>query len=189
MNEEMNANNTPQVNNPQPQGKSKAWLIIIIILVVLIILGIGGYFLTRYFVNKAAGKIASSVTGGQVDINSGSTSFSMSDSSGTVTAGETTKWPSDMPSTVPQFKYGKIKMAVKSNTGGTNGWSVTYENVESDGLTKYKTDLTNAGWTVEETAEAGVVSLVTAKKDNLSLNAIYDPSSKGVSITVTTATS
>ena len=171
-------------STPAEQPKSKAGLVIVIILVIIVVLGVGGYFISRYIARKASEKltegIIKSTTGEDVNVDANGSKISTSD--GTIAAGESAVWPKDMPSSVPEFKYGKIILAVKSENSG--GWSVTYSDVAADALDKYSADLIKAGWAKDDTAELGFASAAAFNKDNYQIQTIYDPSSKGMSITV-----
>ncbi len=51
-------------------------------------------------------------------------------------------WPSDMPSEVPEFKYG----SAQENVSGMGSWIVDFDEVDEDALEKYEADLEDAGW-------------------------------------------
>lgn len=179
-------NKTQPVATGGNKPKSKTGLIITIVVVVVVLLGVGGYYLSRYITHRASEKIIGGIigTGSGSDVDISDKGVSVSNSEGTFSAGETTKWPSDMPSSVPQFKYGKITMAASTNTDG-KGWSVTLGEVEPGSLEKYANDLSSAGWTKGDVIGSGAdMSIITYTKDNYQVQAIYDASSKGVSIAV-----
>lgn len=182
-----------QTNQTVPQestGKNKTTLIVVIVLVVVAILGIGGYFVSRYFIKKAAGNLAdnliNSATNGVVDadINSGSVNVDTGD--GSINLNQNSSWPTDMPSDVPQFTYGKVAFSSKIDSGGTEGWTVTIEDVKSGSLEKYKSDLEAKGWVAQaESTDLGFANILQYEKGGMQIIISYDPDSKAVNLTVT----
>ncbi|TSC93718.1 MAG: hypothetical protein Athens101428_567 [Candidatus Berkelbacteria bacterium Athens1014_28] len=155
-----------------PSGKkNNAVLIIIIIVVVLVILGIIGKVVVGYVARKAGEKLAegivSSVTGGKVDVDTGSG----------------VSWPSDMPSSVPKYSKGKITMATKINEEGSKGWSVIISETSQSDYDSYKSQVVSAGWTNSSSTSFGAIIDIYENAD-YQLNLTFDSSSSGVSITV-----
>jgi nitrate reductase NapE component len=62
-------------------------------------------------------------------------------------------WPSDIPSYVPQFKYGDISLTTKDNSSGKPAWTIGYLNVKDNAIASYTQDLKDAGWTVDESSK------------------------------------
>lgn len=97
--------------------------IIIIVVVVLATLSIGGYLVSRFLLKKVAEQITESLiegaTGGKVDIDSEAEGedISIETKNGLYLMTSDNEWPSDMPSSVPEFSYGKIKASSKSSSG------------------------------------------------------------------------
>jgi len=182
-----------QTNQAQPKqstGKSNTTLIVVIVLAAVVILGVGGYFVSRYFIKRAAGNLAdsfiNSATNGVVDadINSGSVKVGTGD--GSIDLNQNSTWPADMPSDVPQFTYGKVAFSSKIDSGNTKGWTVTIENVPSGSLEKYKKDLEAKGWIAQaESTDLGFASILQYEKGDNQIMTSYDPDSKGVNLTVT----
>jgi len=189
-NEKNQTSSAPVSTTPQTKPKSKTGIMVAVILIVVVVLGVGGYFASRYVARKAGEKLAEGIlkagTGGNVDVNSSGDGAKVETGDGSLSVGSSASWPKDMPNSVPEFKYGKITMAVSTDTNG-KGWSVTYEAVESGAMEKYASDLSSAGWTKEDTADMGAgLSILSYSKDSYQIQAIYDASSKGVSLAVTT---
>lgn len=78
------------------------------------------------------------------------------------------EWPKDIPSSVPEFKYGLID---GSMSPGTGTWGIQIVNLESDAVAKYKADLINAGWTIDENDSAYAdIEYIRATKDNMEVD-------------------
>lgn len=60
---------------------------------------------------------------------------------------ETAQWPSDLPPFLPPLEGGVVKTV--SRVAAKHKWIVAMENVSAAALTKYREDLTKAGWTPE----------------------------------------
>jgi hypothetical protein len=175
----------PQASVSKPQAKSSNSKVIIIIVVVLVVLGGVGYAVSRYLAKKAgevtAEKILESSLGGNVDISDDGASYS--DESGSVSTGSNAKWPTDMPSGVPEFKYGTVIYAASSNTD-YKSWSVSCDKVTDNAFTLYKKELTDKGWAESSTSTYGTVSTSGMSKDNLAINFSVDTSQKNATIIV-----
>ncbi len=124
---------------------------IIIIVIILAVLGIGSYIATKYFAGKIAEKGAESLigaaTGGKVDINSSDNSVKVTGEDGSVELGSS-KWPDSTPSVVPKFTYGNVTGSLATTEPA--GWTITFEQVDSDAYEKYQKDLQRAGFVTKE---------------------------------------
>ncbi len=170
-----------------PAKKNNSTMIIIIVVVAVLVLGVGGTLISRWVARKAADKIAGGIlgaaTGSNVSVNSDSGTTSVSNGSGSTSVGNNVAWPSDMPSTVPQLKSGTLTMATSDKTN--KAWSVEADKVSQAQFDVYKASVESAGWTNTATTSFGA-SMITYEKDTYDLTLIYDASSSGVSISVTT---
>lgn len=176
----------------QPSGGSKVLIIVIIVVVVLAILGIvGGRYLSNYLSRKAGEKIASSVLsnalGGKANVSSGGNGVDVTTKDGTISVGDKAKWPTDMSSLVPEFKYGKIAFSAKTTVSG-DAWSVTYEEVKDGAQEGYKSALVSSGWSDESQTSFAIADALQMTNGNLQITVIFDPSSKGASLTVSQKT-
>ncbi|MFQ5492954.1 MAG: hypothetical protein ACE5DX_02215 [Candidatus Dojkabacteria bacterium] len=84
-----------------------------------------------------------------------------------MTGGE---WPADMPSDVPVYKHGSIRLASTDNE--SNIVSVLLYEFSLDAFEDYKSDLEAAGWTIDSDVDSDVdsrVDYLTASKGNLEL--------------------
>ncbi|MBU0975293.1 MAG: hypothetical protein ABIE03_07410 [Patescibacteria group bacterium] len=176
--------------------------IVVIIGVVLLALlgcGIGGYFVYNRFVKKEvtenlAEKIVEEAieneTGDDVNVNiegtNGEESVHISDGDNSVDVSSGEDWPDDMPSYVPEFKYGTltVKTKISGDTSGEYGWSMVYESVDSDALEKYKNDLEKSGWSIETTIDTGEGKVVGASKGEDIMTLSINSTTKIASISV-----
>lgn len=92
------------------------------------------------------------------------------------------KWPTSMPSGVPEFKDGKIE-----NSGRLgDAWTVTFSGVEREEALKYQAALTSSGFTVQEPADLGSLYTVGATKDDINVNIAWNGGDeKSMLVTVT----
>jgi len=160
--------------------------VIIIVLVVLVALGVGGYFVSKFVVQKSAEKLTEgflgAATGGNVDITNGGQGVDYSNEDSSLSIGQSAQWPSDMPTSVPEFTYGTPIMSSKLSEGS---WSVLFEEVSADAQTKYTADLDAQGWVPEgESIDAGVAQIIQMTNGNYILSVAFDRTSKGATLTV-----
>jgi len=171
--------------SPSGGKKNNAAVIIIIVVGVLLVLGVGGYFISRYIARKASEKVTEGIlgaaTGGKVDVNSNNGSVSVSNDSGTTEIGAA-KWPTDMPSDIPELKTGKITFATSDKTN--KSYSVSSSEVTKAEFETYKSSVEAAGWTNTSTASFGT-DVLEYEKGTYNLSLVYDESSGGLSITAT----
>lgn len=168
----------------EPSGKKSSNKMIIIVVVVVLVLAVGGFFLNNFIAKKIGEKategILSSLSGGKVDVDTKNDSVKFNDGNNSIEVGTST-WPTDMPA--PKYSSGKITASTTLGSGSSRGWSVTISETNKDQYDAYKKDVESAGWKSENTTEFGV-TISQFTKDNYTMSATYDPSSSGVSITI-----
>jgi len=140
----------------------------IIIIVGVVILAIIGYLVNDFIGKKTAENkienILEKQLNGNVDINTSDNSISIKNDQGNFNAGDATKWPTDMPSDVPNFTAGKLTMAGSVPTG----WQVVAANVSKDDFVAYHSSLIANGWINVGTFDAGI-GMVQMNKGNYDL--------------------
>jgi len=156
---------------------------IIIIVVILVILGVGGYFISRYLVDKVAEKGAETLldaaTGAKVDIDGSAVSVKTGD--GNLEVGTST-WPSSMPSDVPKYSGGSISYSSAETTNKL--WSVGYSEIPAGAYDSYKSTLTAAGWTMANETDIGLVKTGSFEKGSWSLTFSVDAENSGATLSV-----
>lgn len=154
----------------QPSGKkSSAGLIIAIVLIVLVVLGVAGYFTSRFLAKKAGEKLTETIlegaTGTDVDIDSSGDGATVNSNSGSVSSGSKAKWPTTMPTTVPEFTYGTITYSQNSAEESYKIWNVSYESVQSGAFEKYKAALLAKGWTEDSNMSFNDMESISLSND------------------------
>lgn len=143
-----------------------------------------GYFnrkMSEKIGERLGEKILEKGTGGKVDINNGSVTFTGKE--GTMQVGTSAKWPEDMPSDVPNFSAGEITAAVRINNASTNGWSVIVKDVEGKQVADYVNQLQVVGWKITSQVNYGT-TMFQLEKGDYKLNLAYDKTSKSVNLMI-----
>ncbi|MBM3161851.1 MAG: hypothetical protein FJZ79_00615 [Chlorobi bacterium] len=131
-------------------------------------------------------KVIEQSTGSDVDLNTGSGKISIETEGKKfeVTQNKAT-WPEDMPADVPRFASGIIRMATRTQTGDTDGWSVTIEQVPANSLREYDALLKKAGFETSltiVTSDEGTGGTLQATKGPLTVFIMGD--SKALTLAV-----
>ncbi len=155
----------PATSGQKPTKKTNVTMIIIIVVAVLVVLSVGGYLVTRYLARKVSEKATESImegaTGKKVDINTSDSGATYKTEGGELSVGTKAKWPTDTPTSLPEFTFGTITGSSKTGEVGSYVWTMGYEKVSADAYTKYKDLLTSKGWTItSETSYANTQGLI-----------------------------
>ena len=163
-------------------------MIVIIVIVVLAILSIGGWLVSKYVLNRVAEETAESIfegaTGGEVDIDSSGENVSFSSEDGSFSVSGDKTWPTDMPSSVPEFKYGTVEASSKSSSDDGSGWTVSLVKVKAGAYDSYKQDLVGASWTESGTITSEM-KMANMENDEYYLTFTVDESDNTGSLIVT----
>jgi hypothetical protein len=154
---------------------------IILIAVGIIILGGAGYFLLKdTFVKSDSSQQEEESS----DTEDASLKYDLGDTTVEVESGDE-EWPNDIPSTIPEFKYGDIDSTAKVANDYANSWTVICNNIEEDAFEDYKTDLEDAGFSNISTLETSEGSMLTVSKEPYTMIVTYnkDENTLGLSIT------
>lgn len=141
------------------ESSSKSSNKTVIIVVVVIVLAGAGWFFSRGSVMTPAGV--------NIDRNiDGSATYSNEEGSVTVGANS---YPDNWPSDAPKYNGAKIQYSGTSNPQTRQvGTAVVF--ATSDDTQKvvdfYKKELPSNGWTIEQTATMGEMTIISAKKGN-----------------------
>ncbi len=166
-----------EINQVQEGGSKKGLYIVIAIVVIL---GIW-YFMSGSSSNNAENTVENALEGAV----GGSTTFSNEE--GTVNIG-VNKLPDNWPSDAPIYKNATIQYSGSSNPQtGEKGSMVVFMTTDNaqNVVDFYKAELAKNGWTVEQTASIGGMTVLGAKKDTRSLGAqIADAGEGQVSVSI-----
>jgi len=164
-------------------GKGKTVTVIIIVIVVIVLLGVGGYFLRNYFVEKTAEVILETGVDADVDVDGDTTTFS--NESGTTEIEQSSTWPSDIPSSIPKYSDGKIVSSM-TNTDKTMGmsWTVNIEGTSKSAFTEYLSDLASAGYAPTSNTDMGDAVIANHENDTHSILASYNGEDSAVSLII-----
>jgi len=90
-------------------------------------------------------------------------------------SGDVVAWPKQIPSDVPEFKYGKIDASM-ATPGGEADYSVMmqFREVEKEAYAKYEQDLVGAGWTITTDSDWSGQH-ISAEKDGAMVDIDKDP--------------
>lgn len=172
-------------------------IVVVVVLVLFGLLGCGvlGFFVYNNFIKeKVAEEVGEAIiegaleqeSGSDVDVNieddGGSVTIEDDDSSMQITSDE--EWPSNLPSSVPEFTYGKQVSSTYISGEYGEGWTIAFEENSSDAYTSYKADLEQNDWTIGTTIESGGVYMLSATKDNMTLSVNHNTAEDTLVITV-----
>jgi hypothetical protein len=164
--------------------KNKKYILIAVgIIVLLIIVFSVNSFVGRKIGENRAERILENQLGGDVDIDSKNGSVSVKTENGGFTSGELTKWPTDMPSDVPVFTFGKLIMSGYNLPGG-KGWQVVASNVAPKDFKDYHATLLASGWKDVSTVNTSI-NIAQMSKDSHDLMIMYTPTESNFILTVT----
>jgi hypothetical protein len=160
----------------------KKTIIIIVVAVVAVFIFIAvavvgvGFFVARKVAMQKAG-----ITDMHIDKQDGG---KIEFKGGQVEVGKAAEWPKDMPSEVPVFSNGKIKVVTKSEIKNKKGWNVVLEGITSEAAEKYKADLKNNSWNIMQTMSSAQGGSIMAEKDKLQLFMVFDNEKHNASLGV-----
>ncbi|MGE5398056.1 MAG: hypothetical protein ACM3MK_11065 [Chitinophagales bacterium] len=105
-------------------------------------------------------------SGNDVKVDLDQNKVEIKDKDGTTyTSGGEQKWPKEMPSVVPEFKYGKIIGVSNINSEKGKNITLSFESVDKNAYQSYKKDLEDAGWTINMTSQFDTSWSLSAQKD------------------------
>lgn len=158
-------------------GGGKVALIIIgVILLLCVICGVvalifGKSIMDSFTSESFVESIIESGTDGDVDFDADDGSLTITDDDGsTYSYGETTDWPDDMPSEVPEPREGTIVSSSKMTFDDSTTWTVSYEDTRVADFNAYQSLLENDGWTVDYEWEDSTGTWVTLTKGEFSVS-------------------
>ncbi len=148
--------NVEASNSPAKTGSTKKIIIIIIVLVVLF--GISKFFSRGSYMMPYGAGVG-------VDKNlDGSATYSNKEGSVTVGGGT---YPDNWPNDLPKYSGAKIQYSASTNPqSGSAGSALAFTTADSAQkvLDFYKKELVAKGWSIEQTANIGQMTIISAKK-------------------------
>ncbi|MCX6180113.1 MAG: hypothetical protein NT163_12265 [Chlorobiales bacterium] len=125
-------------------------------------------------------------TGKKVDIKSGGQNITIeSEGKKIEIQGNSAVWPTDMPTEVPKFSYGKIKAVTRSTMPEGKSWTVVCENVMGNIVKDYESNLKSCGFKTVATivtSDQGESGSVSGTKDKLNVALIIGSGSASLSV-------
>jgi hypothetical protein len=118
---------------------------------------------------KRAEKMIEQAFEGEADVDIEDKKFVVETEEGKFIAEEVKSWPKDIPSSVPEFKLGKIINAMTQTTPEANTWTLAFEEVPEEALEQFKKQLQDEGFKIESTVKMGTNGQVTATKASLTV--------------------
>lgn len=79
------------------------------------------------------------------------------------------KWPKEIPSKVPEFKYGKVKNVSLREYQGIKSWVIVFEKVPKDVLSDYQKILKNKGFETGLVGRTDVGGMLTGENGDLKI--------------------
>lgn len=150
-------------NTPSKKSTNPLVFVGVGCLVLLVLLGIGGAIVMKFFAKNIGQnfveKAIESKTGVKTnieDIENGKMTFTDSKTGATVDIGSNSV-PEDFPKDFPLYKAAKVTSSLSgAQAGKSNGYWLTMSTPDAADkvVSFYKTELPNAGWTVESTFTA-----------------------------------
>jgi hypothetical protein len=93
-------------------------------------------------------------------------------------------WSSDIPATIPEFKYGTIKSVNKISNNETKVWSIIYENISSNAYVNYQNDLRANGFLELNAIETSGGWTIYTIKDKVSITVVYSVPDSTANVTI-----
>jgi hypothetical protein len=153
--------------------KFPTWIIVVIVIVVVLL---GGAY---YGANLVKSRIYSSLP---ISVNEKDSTYKAKVGNVETVVGEKEiPWPAEIPGDLPKFQGGKIK-AVTHETS-TNTWVIAVGSTTQLEFNNYKTYLVNANWKAQEESNV-LVNVAVFKKGESQVSVVFDPTSKGVLISL-----
>jgi len=154
--------------------KFPIWIIIVIVIIVVLLGGLS------FGANLIKNKITKSLP---ISVETKDSTYKVKTGTTETVVGEKEiPWPAEIPQDVPKFQGGKIKSVTHDKASNT--WVITIGNTTELEFNNYKTYLQNANWKLGDEANV-LVNIATMKKGDNQITVVFDPSSKGILISLT----
>ena len=94
------------------------------------------------------------------------------------------KWPTEIPSDIPEFQYGDIDTVSRITNAYINSWTITYENISENDFERYKEDLQENNLKIITSLETNEGLSITLNKTPLTVVATYMKETDTLSVSV-----
>lgn len=134
-----------------------------------------------------AEKGLSEVSGKKVDLDAGGKHVRIEGEGMKAAISETTEWPADIFSEVPEFTFGKVERVSKSVEGATKTFNVYLHEIEPGGVDRYAELLKQGGWTVNQMSLGEKGGMLNGQKPGLGLTFTHSDERRDGMLAVYTA--
>lgn len=94
------------------------------------------------------------------------------------TISETSEWPADLSTEVPEFTFGKVERVSKTLDGTSSKFTVYLHEIEPGGADRYLELLRQGGWKVERMDLGAQGSMLNGQKGELGITLTYSDERK-----------
>lgn len=94
------------------------------------------------------------------------------------------KWPTEIPSDIPELQYGDIDTVSKITNEYINSWAITYKNASEDDFEQYKEDLQEDDFKILTSLETNEGFSTTLNKKPFTVVATYMKGRNTLSVSV-----
>jgi len=147
-------------------GNSRSLFVSLLLCIPLIFMSIS----CKKASEKTSEQIIEKSIGNDADVDIDKDKITIKTDEGTFTTDVSDKiWPNDIPTDLPEFKYGTIQSISTQQMDQGSGWILIFEKVPETALKAYQTELKNKGFKIMSTTTYGDSGQLTAEKEELSL--------------------
>jgi hypothetical protein len=93
-------------------------------------------------------------------------------------------WPKEIPSDVPEFKYGKISGVTTTKTDENLIWTIVFSEISKDAIDKYNKELKSKGFETQTVTMSGLGGTISGEKDDMKVAVMMSEGNASVSIQV-----
>jgi len=101
-----------------------------------------------------------------------------------VSSGNQAKWPTTMPSSIPEFKYGTISYSSSTDTADYKAWSAMFTNVSASDGAKYTAEVLAKGFVQTDTMTTNGITVTSYENGTYRLTLSLDSGSNGATVDV-----
>ncbi|MBT3383510.1 MAG: hypothetical protein HN778_18935 [Prolixibacteraceae bacterium] len=134
---------------------------------------------------KFAERMLEKAGGENIDVDVDGESITIKTDEGTIIANTgQKKWPAEIPGNVPKFDFGKIENVSLSDLNDMKIWTMIFEKVPDDVLTKYQSQLKGKGFETHLISGDNVGGMLRGEKGTLNLVVMAGEGNASLSVTL-----